>query len=162
MRADAGEPLWGLGGLLIVRVPAAATGGRYALIEERMIRGCATPAHIHADDDETFAVLSGELAIWVEGRTIAAAAGAVEHVPGGLAHAWRVESDEARTLVLTTAEHEAFYRECCEPAPDAVQPPFAGRLDPEVIQRAAARHGVQLLGPPWTGAEPVLHARSRP
>jgi quercetin dioxygenase-like cupin family protein len=151
-----GEPLWGLGGLLIVKIPSASTGDGFAVLEERMQRGCATPPHVHRADDETFIVLEGELALWVDGQQTIARPGTVSYVPGGLTHAWRVESELARTLVITTAQHEAFYRECCEPAPAPVQPPFAGKLDPGVIACAAAHHGVQLLGPPWTDTEPVF------
>jgi quercetin dioxygenase-like cupin family protein len=154
--AEDGEPLWGLGGLLLFKLPAERAGGRLAILEERFVRGSATPPHVHPHDDETFIVLDGELSIWVEGQTTSATAGAVAHIPGGLVHAWRVESDEARTIVITTARHETFYREASQPAPAAVQPPQPGVVDPSALRASAERHGVRLLGPVWTGAEPEI------
>jgi 3-hydroxybutyryl-CoA dehydrogenase len=145
---DRGEALWGLGGLWLIRVPAAATGGRFALIEARMARGCATPLHRHIEDDETFIVLDGALALLVERERVDAGPGDVVHLPGGAVHAWRSESEETRFLIIATPEHEAFYRDASDPAVALTQPPDAGTLDLERIGRSAARHGVELLAPP--------------
>jgi quercetin dioxygenase-like cupin family protein len=155
--SDEGEALWGLGGLVIVKIPSAHTGGRFAVIEQRMLRHCASPAHTHDHAEETFLVVDGHVALWIEGETINAGPGAVAHVPGGLAHAWRIESPDARMLVVTTSAHEAFYRDCCQPAPGFRQPPWAAQVDLDELVRVAKRHHVQILGPLWTaGAEPDL------
>lgn len=159
MEGDDGEALWGLGGLLLFKVPAARSGGRFSILEERMVAGCATPAHRHVHDDETFVVLEGALGLWLDGEYVSAPAGTVAYVPAGLVHAWRVESELARTIVITTAEHELFYRAACRPAPAAIQPPDAGTVDTRQIRAAAAQHGVELFGPPWVGDEPVLVER---
>ena len=153
---DGGEARWGLGGLLLFKVSAENTGGRFAILEERMVRGCATPPHVHTEDHETFIVLEGELSIWVEGVVHRAGAGSVSYVKPGVLHAWRVESEEARTIVISTPQHEAFYRDATKPAPGPFQPPDAPALDMEFTNNAAERHGVQLLGPPWTGEVPVM------
>jgi hypothetical protein len=50
--AGDGEPLWGLGGLWIIKVSAAQTGGSFSLIEVRMRRGTGTPLHRHDLDEE--------------------------------------------------------------------------------------------------------------
>jgi len=147
-RDDDGEPMWGLGGLLIVKVTAAQTGGRWALLEERMQRGVATPLHVHPHDEETFIVLEGEIGIWIDGAWQQAPAGTVAHIPAAYRpHAWRVDSELARTLVLTSPGHEAFYRAASEPAPAAVQPPNAGRVDVARIRPIMQAHGVEFLGP---------------
>ncbi len=133
---DEGEALWGLGGLWIVRLAAGATG--FALLEVRMGEGVATPLHRHADDDETFIVLEGSLALLVSGERVDAEPGAVVHLPGGELHAWRVTSPSARFLVIATARHEAFYRAACRPADALTQPPDAGTLDLPRIMSAGA------------------------
>jgi quercetin dioxygenase-like cupin family protein len=145
---DEGEALWGLGGLWIVRLAAGATGNRFALLEVRMREGVATPLHRHTADDETFIVLDGSLAVLVSGRRVDAQPGAVLHLPGGEVHAWRVTSPLARFLVIATAQHEAFYRAACHPAPSLSQPPDAGALDLPRIVDAGRRHGVEIIGPP--------------
>jgi 3-hydroxybutyryl-CoA dehydrogenase len=76
--ADDGEALWGLGGLWIIKVSAAQTGGRFSLIEVRMQRGSATPLHRHDTDEETFIVLDGALALLVEDERVDAGPGATE------------------------------------------------------------------------------------
>ena len=146
--SEEGEPLWGLGGLWIVKLSAAQTGGHFSLLEVRMQRGSATPLHRHDQDEETFIVLEGALALLVEGKRVDAGAGDVVHLPAGDVHAWRVESERARFLVVATPQHEAFYRECCTPAPSFTQPPDAGQIDLSIIVPAGQRHGVEILAPP--------------
>jgi 3-hydroxybutyryl-CoA dehydrogenase len=145
---EQGEALWGLGGLWIVKVSATQTGGLFSLIEVLMRRGTPTPLHRHDADEETFIVLEGALALLVRGRRVDAGPGDIVHLPAGEIHAWRVESDLARFLIIATPQHEAFYRDASVPAPAAIQPPDAGALDLDVIRAAAKRHGVELLGPP--------------
>jgi 3-hydroxybutyryl-CoA dehydrogenase len=146
--AEQGEALWGLGGLWIIKVSAAQTGGLFSLIEVRMQRGTGTPLHRHGADEETFIVLDGALALLVGDRRVDAGPGDIVHLPAGEVHAWRVESELARFLIIATPQHEAFYRDASAPAPAAIQPPDAGVLDLELIGAAATRHGVELLGPP--------------
>jgi quercetin dioxygenase-like cupin family protein len=143
-----GEALWGLGGLWIVRLSATATGNAFALLEVRMNEGVATPLHRHADDDETFIVLDGSLALLVCGRRVDAEPGAVVHLPGGEIHAWRVSTPSARFLIIATARHEAFYRAACRPADALTQPSDAGMLDLPRIVAAGRRHGVEIIAPP--------------
>ncbi len=145
---DDGEALWGLGGLWIIKVSAAQSGELYSILEVRLVKGCATPLHVHPEDDETFIVLDGELALLVEGQRVDAGPGGIVHLPGGGIHAWRVESNIARFLIIATAQHEAFYRECCQPAPSLTQPPNAGEIDLSIIIPAGERHGVQIISPP--------------
>jgi 3-hydroxybutyryl-CoA dehydrogenase len=146
--SEAGEGLWGLGGLWIIKVSAAQSGGSFSLIEVRMQKGCATPLHRHAADEETFIVLEGALALLISERRVDAGPGDIIHLPAGEVHAWRVESELARFLIIATPRHESFYRAASIPAPALTQPPDAGVLDLELIGAAAKRHGVELLAPP--------------
>jgi len=143
-----GEPLWGLGGLWIIKVSAAQTGGSFSLIEVRMKRGTGTPLHRHDLDEETFIVLEGTLALLADGTRVDAGPGEIVYLPGGRVHAWRAESPEARFLVLATPRHEAFYRECCVPAASFEQPPDAGQIDLRIIVPAGRKHGVEIISPP--------------
>lgn len=113
-----------------------------------MRRGVGTPLHRHAEDDETFIVLEGALAMLLGGARVDAGPGAIVHLPGGELHAWRAEAELARFLIIATAQHERFYRACCRPAEALEQPPDAGDLDLALIVRAGAEHGVETLAPP--------------
>jgi quercetin dioxygenase-like cupin family protein len=146
--AEDGEPMWGLGGLWIVKVSAARTGGTFSLLEVRMQRGVGTPLHRHGADDETFIVRSGALALLVGGERVDAGPGAIVHLPGGETHAWRAESELACFLIIATPQPEDFYRDACVPAPSFTQPPDAGTVDLSVIIPAGRRHGVEVLAPP--------------
>lgn len=146
--ADVGEALWGLGGLWIVKVSSAATAGSFSLLEVRMTKGVGTPLHRHDDDEETFIVLDGQLALLAQDKRVDAGPGEIVYLPGGEVHAWRADSPETRFLILATPQHEAFYRECCVPAPSFTQPPNAGEIDLSVIIPAGKKHGVEVLAPP--------------
>jgi quercetin dioxygenase-like cupin family protein len=143
-----GEALWFFGTLLLLKVTAEQTGGRFCLCEQRGRQGMATPLHRQPEDDETFIVLEGELRFFLgDGLPIVAGPGATVHVPAGAPHAFAVASKSARWLDLTTPNHEAFFRAAGEPAPERTLPPDAPP-DMAKVSEAAARYGVEIVGPP--------------
>jgi quercetin dioxygenase-like cupin family protein len=145
-----GEAFWGLdNSLWSLKATAEQTGGRFSLIEEIAPRGEGTPLHVHREDDETFYVLEGELTFYLnEGsQPIPASAGSFVHIPGGVAHAFQVDSETARYLITTTPQHERFYRAISEPAQSRTLPPEEP-LDMEKIEAAAREYKVEILGPP--------------
>jgi quercetin dioxygenase-like cupin family protein len=145
---EEGEALWFFGTLLQLKATAEQTGGRFCLCEQRGRRGMATPLHRQPADDETFFVLEGELRFFVgDGSPVTAGPGTTIHVPAGAPHAFAVVSETARFLDLTTPNHEAFFRAAGEPAPERVLPPDAPP-DMARVGEAAARFGVEILGPP--------------
>jgi mannose-6-phosphate isomerase-like protein (cupin superfamily) len=148
------EPLWFIDNLVHVHVDGEASNGRLALIEERGRRGDMPPLHVHHRDDEAFYVLDGEMSLFVAGRQLTLTVGEAALAPREVPHSYRVESEQARWLVITTpAGFESFVRRVAEPAP-AEELPEAGRpLDPAVLAGAAADVGIEILGPP--GALPA-------
>ena len=110
--------------------------------------GMATPLHSQPEDDETFYVLEGDLTFYLEdGLPLAASAGSFVHLPAGTAHAYRVDSETARVLNVTTPQHEAFFRAAGEPAQSRTLPPQAPP-DMDKLMAAANEYGVEILGPP--------------
>jgi quercetin dioxygenase-like cupin family protein len=146
---EEGEAFWGFGSLWTIKASAEQTGGRFSLIEELAPIGAATPLHVHREDDETFYVLEGELTFYLdEGPPIVASAGSFVHIPGGVIHAFQVDSETARYLIISTPQHERFYRAAFgEPAQSRTLPP-EGPLDMERIEAAAQEYKVEMLGPP--------------
>jgi quercetin dioxygenase-like cupin family protein len=156
------ETLWFLGTLARIMLTAEDTGGRFALWEAVLPRGAAPPLHSHPED-ETFVVLEGEMTAWLVDPELAAAgpngwlepcarrcgAGAVVFAPSGTPHAFRVETDTARLLTLSTpAGIDDFVRGLAEPArwPWLQPPPEGPRVAPErmaAVERATGmvRHG---------------------
>jgi quercetin dioxygenase-like cupin family protein len=147
--SEEGETFWGFGSLITIRASAGQTGGRFSLVELLSPRGIATPLHVHREDDETFYVIEGELSFYLEDDgPIPASAGSLVHVPGGAVHAYQVDSETARYLIITTPQHESFFRAAFgDPAPSRTLPP-EGPLDMERIGAAAGEYGVEILGPP--------------
>jgi quercetin dioxygenase-like cupin family protein len=143
-----GEAFWGFGSLWTVKTSAEQTGGRFALIEELAPGGVSTPLHRHAEDDEAFYVLEREITFYLEDdQPVTATAGWFVHVPGGAVHAFRVDSETARYLIITT-QHERFYRAAFgDPAQSRNLPP-EGPLDMERIEAAMQEYKVEMLGPP--------------
>jgi quercetin dioxygenase-like cupin family protein len=152
---DEGEALWFNNDLLTVKATGAQTDGAYLLLEEVARQGKATPLHTHRAEEETFYILEGEVLFHFEGHERSLGAGSLVSVPPGLAHAYLVTADVARSLILITpgsGAMEQFFRQAGEPAPERVLPE-AGPLDIERIAAAADRTGaVEILGPPPFGA----------
>jgi Cupin domain len=107
------------------------------------------PLHVHHRDIETFYVMDGELSLFVAGEQLRLGPGRAALAPRGVPHSYRVESEEARWLVITTpAGFESFVREVAEPAPGEQLPPAGRPHDPAVLAQAAAKVGIEILGPP--------------
>jgi quercetin dioxygenase-like cupin family protein len=146
--SDDGEVFWFFGGLVTVKASAEQSGGRYSLTEQLFSGGMATPLHSQPEDNESFYVLEGEATFYLEdGQSIPASAGSFVHVPAGVAHAFQVDSETARILNVTTAQHERFFRATSDPAQTRTILPEAPP-DMERIMAAAQEYGVEILGPP--------------
>ena len=148
------QPLWFINHLVHVHVDGDTSGGALALLDELGRRGDMPPLHVHRRDDETFYVLEGEVTVFVGGDQIVLGPGQSVLAPRDVPHAYRVESEEAHWLLITTpAGFEAFVREVAEPAPAEKLPPAGRPFDPTVLRQAAAKVGIEILGPP--GALPA-------
>jgi quercetin dioxygenase-like cupin family protein len=161
------EALWFLGTLVRIKLDAAQTAGRFGLIELVAPRGAAPPLHSHPQD-ETFYILEGELTVWVVDRELTeedqtdqpawlqqyprrCGPGSVVFAPGGTPHTFRVESDTARALVLSTPGGiEQYVRALGEPAAWPWLPPPCERprVAPERLQAVGRELGVVNHGPP--------------
>lgn len=180
-----GETLWFLGTLARMKLDGEQTGGRFALWETEAPRGASPPLHSHPQD-ETFFVLEGEITVWVveeadlDGDASASADGApppwasthgrrcgvgsVMYAPGGVPHTFRVESDTARMVILSTpAGIEDMVRGLGEPAryPWLQPPPDGPRVPREKREAVERATGMVTHGPPpppaaATRADPIM------
>jgi quercetin dioxygenase-like cupin family protein len=156
------QPLWFLGTLVRPKLDGADTGGRFALWEGVLPRGAAPPLHSHPQD-ETFYVLEGDVTVWlvepelaegrewVEARARRCGAGAAVFAAAGTAHSFRVESDTARMLFLSTpAGIEEYVAALAEPAgwPWLQPPPDGPRVPAERLAAVERELGVVRHGPP--------------
>jgi quercetin dioxygenase-like cupin family protein len=83
------EGEWILGGRHQVKIPAAATGRRFAFWVTPSIYGDGPPLHRHEHEDELFVVLEGAYDLRIDGQRwrVAAPSGAV--LPRGVPHSYR-------------------------------------------------------------------------
>ncbi|WNV85972.1 cupin domain-containing protein [Umezawaea sp. Da 62-37] len=152
---------WHLGGLLTVKVAAADSDGAIAVVEERALRGYATPPHVHGREDETLYVIDGEVEYVVDGRAGVVTSGEGVFLPRGLAHHFRVASADAHFLVIITpGGFEEFFRQVSPPAlanrpPDGQDHPHT---DPALVVTAAGALGTTVFR--GTGDVVVAAART--
>ena len=123
------------------------TGGEFALVEEKAKRGERVPLHRHEADRESFYVLDGEVSYFLGDQPgVRAGAGTFVHVPAGAVHGFRVESETARYLILTTARHGEFYRAITLASRPGGLPP-AESIEGSEIGKAAREYGIEFVGP---------------
>ena len=144
-----GEQLWFLGTLATIRVPGEAVEGRFALIEFLFPHHASPPLHTHPQD-ESYIVLEGRLIVQAGQQRFELGSGAAAVVPMGVAHSFRVDSDTARVLVLSTpAGLERFVRDGSVPAGTPTLPPAdTPRPSPEELDAIFRAHGQVNVGPP--------------
>jgi quercetin dioxygenase-like cupin family protein len=147
--AGEGERLWFVGTLATIRLPGEASGGRFALIEFLFPRHASPPLHTHPQDESYF-VLDGELTLQSGDDRFQLGPGGAAVVPMGVPHTFRVDSESARVLVLSTpAGLERFVRDAGVPATTATLPPDdVARPTPEEMEEIFRAHGQVNLGPP--------------
>lgn len=147
---DDGEALWFNGALGLLRATAEQTDGRFAAFELRLRKGFASPLHSHGNEDEFFLVLSGEIRLQHGDEIMEGVAGSFAYTPRGIGHAFHVDSDDARLLLLFgPAGVEEFFRDAGTPARSLTLPPADEPVPTrEDLVQMMKFHGQSILGPP--------------
>lgn len=139
VRLDDVEPVtWANGeaGRFLLR--AADTGGAYSFYEIRLPAGEGSVRHLHEQMDETFYVLSGELAVTVADTVHTARAGVLVHAPRGVPHSFRNPTDRPTRMLCIASPGgiEVFFEGL---AGLMAQDPPAG---PEQLRELAGEHRI--------------------
>lgn len=123
-----------------------STNGQFCLVDETAQRGEAVPLHRHAEDVESFFVIDGEVTFYIDSQPgMTAGAGAFLHVPAGTVHGFRIASDSARYLILTTPRHGEFYHAISVPA-GADGRPASHEVDWDKVLAISESFGIELIG----------------
>jgi quercetin dioxygenase-like cupin family protein len=123
------------------------TGDAFSLVDERAKQGESVPLHLHRDDMESFYVVQGEIALYIGDKPgVRMGPGGFAHLPGGTVHGFRITSETARYLILTTPRHGQFYRAITLPSGADGLPPN-GSVDGSQIEKACKEYGVEFVGP---------------
>jgi quercetin dioxygenase-like cupin family protein len=129
------------------------TGGQFSLVEVVARQGTEPPPHTHANEDEAYYLLEGEMAFHVGQQTIEAAPGDYVWLPRGVRHAPVLKTPEVRTLVLIApAGLEVAFLQVSEPArtptlpPPSEEPP--GMEQMQQVLAVFEAYGVEFALPP--------------
>ena len=92
-------------------------------------------------------MVEGEITLYIGDEPgVRAGAGSFAHLPGGTVHGFRVESERARYLILTTPRHGQFYRAIILPSRAGGLPPLES-VDGSQIKQASKEYGIEFVGP---------------
>ncbi|HEY8791605.1 MAG TPA: quercetin 2,3-dioxygenase [Gaiellaceae bacterium] len=134
-----GEAVSFLGSPFVTKLDGDVTEGRFDLIEAVGPAGDMPPLHVHHSHDEVFYVLEGEMSFHVGAETFTGGPGTTAFAPRGIPHVYRVESDSARWLAMTSPAGFADFVSAVV---------AAGEVDPGTLAAIAAEHDIEILGPP--------------
>jgi len=130
------------GGPLTVKVRGEQTNGTLTVLENVVAPNDGPPLHVHANEDESWYVLEGDLRFMLGADIRSAPAGSFVFVPRGTPHCFQnVGEGPARILVLfTPAGMEGFFDRFAS-LPD-------GPVAPEVFRSIGREVGMEVVGPP--------------
>lgn len=151
--AGEGDPWWFLDTRMTVKVGGPQSAGGLTLIEFSAPAGFGPPRHVHADEDEMFYVLEGQLRVVCGAEDWQADPGSLVFLPRRIEHAFVVTGQQpVRALQITTpAQFEDYIAELGRrPSGPGLPEPQA----PDVARLAevSARYGTSIVGPPLAGA----------
>jgi quercetin dioxygenase-like cupin family protein len=139
---------WFVGTRLRLVATGDDTGGALTVMEQRARRGFSPPRHVHDREDTALLVLAGRLTVEVGDERRTVNAGELVWLPRGVAHTFRVDSEEVQLFELATpAGVEEFHVRTSDPAGGPGLPP-AGPPDVARLAAAVSAFGVALVGPP--------------
>ena|SRR2546423_7129158 len=129
---------------------AEAPGMHVAMVERTARAGQMAPLH-RRDEHEAYRVLEGEVIFFVDADVVEAASGQVVVAPAGAARTFRVESESARWIVLTTVSSlerfNDFARAVC-PAVAGCGGAWPSLEEKRALAAIGKANGIELLGSP--------------
>jgi quercetin dioxygenase-like cupin family protein len=141
------DAFWWQGSLMQIKARAEDTGGALGLVEGSFYRGFGPPLHVHSREDEAFYLLEGEIRFRQGEDEFVVGPGAWVWQPRGIPHAFKVESERARALVLVTpGGFERMFEQGGVPVADSAEPPVQ-EYDPRAAAAIAERFGFEVVGP---------------
>lgn len=138
---------WWQGSLYRITARAADTGGALGAVDASLYRGFGPPLHVHHGEDEAFYVLEGEIRFRVRDEDLVGGPGFWLWAPRGVPHTFRVESDEARALILfTPGGFERMFEVGGVSVSESPEPP-PREYDLEHTVTVSQQFGFEVVGP---------------
>jgi len=119
------------------------TNGAMSIVDSWSPAGSGPPRHIHANEDETFVMLSGTCTAWIEGKETTVGPGESIFIPRGTNHTFKVIGNEPsrHLVILTPGGFEGFFA-------DMAEGQFRIPEDMPAVEKSAKRHHLTFTGPP--------------
>lgn len=141
------DTFWWQGSMMMVKARAEDTGGALGLVDASFYQGFGPPLHVHSREDEALYVLEGQIRFRQGEDEFVAGPGTLVWGPRGVPHAFKVESESARALVIVTpGGFERMFEEGGVPAGDSAEPPEQ-EYDPEAAIAISKKFGFEVVGP---------------
>ena len=121
-----------------------------ALVERAAPEGAMPPLY-RRDEAETYRVLEGEVLFFIGDEIVPAGPGDVVVAAAGAERAFRVESEDARWLVLTRVASLELLLDFNRAVVEPIAVPISGWPSAEeeaALSSIGAVNGIELLGPP--------------
>lgn len=152
--AQEGQTLSVVGDTYRVVITGEQTGGAYATIDMLIPPNGGPGPHAHADFQESFFVLEGEVVVKTEDRTYTARKGAFVNIPlGGMVHDFKNLTNTIAHLlcVVVPAGLEKFFQEIGKPVPPGIflPPPTMGPEEQQRLQAIGEKYGQKMFPPDY-------------
>lgn len=154
IEAADGKSLSVVGDSYRIVITGKQTAGAYAVIEMLVPPNGGPGPHAHANFQESFYVLDGEVEVKTERQTYAAKKGSFINIPlGGIVHCFKNKIAQTARLwcVVVPAGLEDFFEEIGKPAPFGtfLPPPPMDAETQQKMQEIAEKYGQQLFPPDY-------------
>jgi quercetin dioxygenase-like cupin family protein len=141
---------WWQGSLMKIKARAEDTGGALGIVEGTFYRGFGPPLHVHSREDEALYVVEGQIRFRLGDDEFVAGPGTWVWGARGVPHAFKVESERARALVVVTpGGFERMFEQAGAPVAESPEPPQSG-YDPEAAIAISRQFGFEVVGPQLT------------
>lgn len=141
------DAYWWQGALMKVKARSDDTGGALGVVEGSFYEGFGPPLHVHSREDEALYVIDGQIRFRQGDHEFVAGPGTWVWGPRGVAHAFKVESETARVLVVVTpGGFERMFEEGGVSLQESPEPPV-DEYDPAAATAISQRFGFEVVGP---------------
>jgi mannose-6-phosphate isomerase-like protein (cupin superfamily) len=141
---------WFVDELAMAALDVSERPSQTALVERAAPEGAMPPLH-RRGEAETYRVLEGEVLFFIDDEVVPAGPGDVVVAAAGAARTFRVESEDARWLVLTRVATLERFLDFNRAIAQPLAVPISGWPSAEeraAVAALAAVNGIELLGPP--------------
>jgi quercetin dioxygenase-like cupin family protein len=138
-----------VGGTIVLKVGGAESGGALTVLESEIAPGEGPACHVHANEDEGWYALEGDLRFRLGDDILPAPTGSFVFIPRGVPHCFQNVGDRpARVLaIFTPSGMERFFERFAELA--------AQGGGPDSFRVAGADVAMDVTGPPLARSHPL-------